>query len=67
VAYGDSIYDLPVFLAVGTPVAVRPDEELAAVAESRGWEVIGPVRQRWLSRLLPATAERSGPRDSPAR
>lgn len=54
VAYGDSIYDLPVFQAVGTAVAVRPDEELAAVAGRNGWEVIGPVRQRLLWRLVPA-------------
>lgn len=66
VAYGDSIYELPVFEAVGTVVAVRPDEELAIVAERLGWEIIGPVRQGWLWRVLPALAARSGPRDSPA-
>jgi HAD superfamily hydrolase (TIGR01490 family) len=58
VAYGDSIYDLPAFLAVGTAVAVRPDEQLAAVAEQAGWEVIGRVRQSWLSRLWPASVSR---------
>jgi HAD superfamily hydrolase (TIGR01490 family) len=52
-AYADSIYDLPLFRAVGTPVAVRPDEELAAFAEASGWEVIGAVRRRWLTVLLP--------------
>jgi HAD superfamily phosphoserine phosphatase-like hydrolase len=54
VAYGDSIYDLPVFQAVGTAIAVRPDEELAALAESAGWETIGPVRQS----LLPGWTRR---------
>lgn len=40
VALGDSIYDLPLLERVGHPIAVRPDERLAAVASSRGWEVI---------------------------
>ena len=40
VAYADSIYDLPVLEMVGRPVAVYPDEELAAVALERGWTVV---------------------------
>lgn len=54
VAYGDSVHDLPLFEVAGKPVAVRPDEELAAVADARGWEVIGPVRRSLLGRLRPA-------------
>lgn len=54
VAYGDSIYDLPVFRAVGTAIAVRPDEALAAVAGSEGWETIGAVRRG----LLPGWTRR---------
>jgi HAD superfamily hydrolase (TIGR01490 family) len=50
-AYGDSIYDLPLLEAVGTAVAVRPDEELAALAEACGWEVIGSVRRAWFTPL----------------
>ena len=38
-AYSDSITDLPMLEAVGHPVVVNPDGELAAVAEERGWEV----------------------------
>jgi HAD superfamily hydrolase (TIGR01490 family) len=38
-AYSDSITDLPMLEAVGHPVVVNPDAELAAVAEERGWEV----------------------------
>lgn len=53
-AYGDSIYDLPLFETAGTPVAVRPDEQLLAVAEAAGWEVLGPVRRNILSGILPA-------------
>lgn len=53
-AYGDSIYDLPLFETAGTPVAVRPDEQLLAVAETEGWEVLGPVRRNFLSGILPA-------------
>jgi HAD superfamily hydrolase (TIGR01490 family) len=52
-AYADSIYDLPLFRQVGTAVAVRPDEQLVAVAEASGWELIGPVRRSLWSALLP--------------
>lgn len=38
-AYSDSITDLPMLEAVGHPVAVNPDRELARVARSREWEV----------------------------
>jgi len=38
-AYSDSITDLPMLEAVGHPVVVNPDTELAAVAENRGWEI----------------------------
>jgi HAD superfamily hydrolase (TIGR01490 family) len=38
-AYSDSITDLPMLEAVGNPVVVNPDSELAKVAEERGWEV----------------------------
>lgn len=40
VAYGDSKRDLYLLAAVGEPVAVRPDAELARVASERSWEVI---------------------------
>ena len=43
-AYADSIYDLPVLELVGNPVAVYPDPELAAYAESKGWPIIGVKR-----------------------
>ncbi len=38
-AYSDSITDLPMLEAVGHPVAVNPDRELARTAAERGWEV----------------------------
>ena len=38
-AYADSWFDQPVLDLVGRPVAVHPDEELAALATQRGWEV----------------------------
>lgn len=38
-AYSDSITDLPMLEAVGHPVVVNPDGELAAIAEERGWEM----------------------------
>jgi HAD superfamily hydrolase (TIGR01490 family) len=40
-AYADSIFDLPVLEMVGHPVAVYPDEELAATAMQRGWSIYG--------------------------
>jgi HAD superfamily hydrolase (TIGR01490 family) len=39
-AYSDSTSDLPMLRAVGHPVAVNPDPELAAVAAQEGWEVM---------------------------
>ncbi len=39
-AYGDSHWDLPLLERVGRPVAVRPDPQLQAVAEARGWEIL---------------------------
>lgn len=40
--YTDSVSDLPLMEAVGTPVAVNPDPRLARVAQRRGWRV-----ERW--------------------
>ena len=39
-AYSDSASDLPMLRAVGIPVAVNPDEELARVAAEEGWRVM---------------------------
>jgi HAD superfamily hydrolase (TIGR01490 family) len=39
-AYSDSASDLPMLHAVGNPVAVNPDEELARVAAEEGWRVM---------------------------
>lgn len=38
-AYSDSATDVPMLAAVGHPVAVNPDRELAKVAKERGWDV----------------------------
>jgi HAD superfamily hydrolase (TIGR01490 family) len=38
--YSDSESDLPMLRAVGHPVAVNPDKELARVARAEGWEVL---------------------------
>ena len=38
--YSDSINDLPLLCAVGTPVVVDPDSRLQAEAARRGWPVI---------------------------
>jgi HAD superfamily hydrolase (TIGR01490 family) len=39
-AYSDSESDLPMLRAVGHPVAVNPDRELARVASEEGWDVV---------------------------
>jgi len=39
-AYSDSASDLPMLRAVGRPVAVNPDAELARVAAEEGWQVM---------------------------
>ncbi|MGI9019148.1 MAG: HAD family hydrolase [Solirubrobacterales bacterium] len=39
-AYSDSVSDLPMLRAVGSAVAVNPDEELLAVARAEGWRVM---------------------------
>jgi HAD superfamily hydrolase (TIGR01490 family) len=39
-AYSDSESDLPMLRAVGHPVAVNPDAELARVAREEGWEAL---------------------------
>jgi HAD superfamily hydrolase (TIGR01490 family) len=38
--YSDSINDLPLLEQVSTPIAVNPDDELAAIAEERGWQIL---------------------------
>lgn len=38
--YSDSIHDLPLLEAVGTPVTVNPDIRLKALARKRGWEIL---------------------------
>jgi HAD superfamily hydrolase (TIGR01490 family) len=39
-AYSDSASDLPMLRAVGNPVAVNPDAELALIAAEEGWRVM---------------------------
>ena len=39
-AYSDSVYDLPLLSAVGSPAAVNPDPRLALYAVARGWPIV---------------------------
>jgi HAD superfamily hydrolase (TIGR01490 family) len=55
-AYSDSESDLPMLRAVGHPVAVNPDAELARVAAAEGWEVLRFDRLGARLRLLGAVA-----------
>jgi hypothetical protein len=48
-AYTDSVTDEPMLRAVGHPVAVNPDRDLARVAREEGWPIltfVRPVRLR---------------------
>jgi HAD superfamily hydrolase (TIGR01490 family) len=38
--YSDSVSDLPMLRAVGHPVVVNPDAQLAAIARSEGWQIL---------------------------
>ena len=40
-AYADSYSDVPLLERVGHPVAVYPDPQLAAYAQSQGWDIMG--------------------------
>ena len=39
-AYSDSVSDLPMLRAVGTPVVVNPDDDLTRIAHEEGWRVM---------------------------
>ena len=52
-AYSDSESDLPMLRAVGHPVVVNPDAELARVAREEGWEI---MRFEQLGRRLKAAS-----------
>lgn len=40
IAYADSRADLPLLMAVSSPVAVAPDRKLARMAKQNGWEIL---------------------------
>ena len=66
VAYADSSSDLPLFEAVGFPVAVNPETRLAAIARKRGWLVEhwskSPGGPRPRLPIGPLLSERATPR-----
>ena len=45
-AYADSITDTGLLGLVGHPVAVHPDPRLHALAQQKGWEILGPARAK---------------------
>jgi HAD superfamily hydrolase (TIGR01490 family) len=51
-AYSDSASDLPMLRAVGHPVAVNPDAELARIAVLEGWPVLRFARRSRLIRRV---------------
>ena|GEM_PF-227872 len=56
-AYSDSATDIPMLEAVGYPVAVNPDRDLAKAAREHGWEIrtfTNPVRLRDRMPIPPA-------------
>jgi phosphoserine phosphatase len=40
-AYGDTVQDVPLLEHADHPVAVYPDDALKAIAQARGWEILG--------------------------
>jgi HAD superfamily hydrolase (TIGR01490 family) len=52
-AYSDSVTDEPMLRAVGNPVAVNPDRDLARVARDEGWPIMKFVRPVRLRDRLP--------------
>ncbi len=40
IAYSDSVHDLPLLEAVGTPIVVCPDRVLKKVAQARRWQIL---------------------------
>jgi HAD superfamily hydrolase (TIGR01490 family) len=61
-AYSDSINDLPLLTAVGTPVAINPDRALAAHARQAGWRSLrlDPASIRAERRRVRAAAKAAG-------
>lgn len=55
-AYSDSATDLPMLEAVGHPVVVNPDRELAKVAAARGWDVLRFSKRVALRERVPMPA-----------
>jgi HAD superfamily hydrolase (TIGR01490 family) len=55
-AYSDSESDLPMLRAVGHPVAVNPDKELARVAREEGWPCLRFDRLRTKLRFATSAA-----------
>ena len=55
-AYSDSATDVPMLAAVGHPVVVNPDRELAKVAKERGWPVEHFTREVRLRDRVPMSA-----------
>jgi HAD superfamily hydrolase (TIGR01490 family) len=53
-AYSDSESDLPMLRAVGHPVVVNPDPELARIAAAEGWEVLRLDRLGWRLKVFAA-------------
>jgi HAD superfamily hydrolase (TIGR01490 family) len=56
-AYSDSQTDLPMLEAVGHPVAVNPDKELARVATDRSWPIMRFTRPVAMRRRLPTVPD----------
>ncbi|GEB50307.1 MULTISPECIES: HAD family hydrolase [Streptomyces] len=60
-AYSDSVTDLPMLEAVGSPHAVNPDRALRKEAASRGWPVLSFSRPVRLRQRIPSFSLSSRP------
>ena len=59
-AYSDSATDIPMLAAVGHPVAVNPDRELAKAAKDKGWQVERFTLEVRLRDRVPMPAPKQG-------
>ncbi|WP_240917673.1 HAD family phosphatase [Phycicoccus sp. HDW14] len=66
-AYSDSIYDLPLLSAVGSPAAVNPDPRLTVYALARGGPSCTSTSRREWSRSRSSGSSSSGCSSSPTR
>ena len=60
-AYGDTLNDRWLMMAVGRPAAVNPSNDLRSIALSRGWPILNWEEKRILGRGIPTGSGQAPP------